>query len=134
MTRLAGLSTEEISDLCGACHRTWSQVAANGPRGVLNVRFQPYRLTNSKCYDAADRRIACTACHDPHGHSVRDISFYDIKCAACHSKSMASAKVCKVASKNCVSCHMPKIELPGAHFAFTDHQIRIARQGAPYPN
>jgi hypothetical protein len=29
---------------------------------------------------------------------------------------------------------MPKIELPGAHFNFTDHRIRIVREGAPYPN
>jgi hypothetical protein len=29
---------------------------------------------------------------------------------------------------------MPKVDLPGAHFKFTDHRIRIAREGAPYPN
>jgi hypothetical protein len=29
---------------------------------------------------------------------------------------------------------MPKIELPGAHARFTDHQIRIARTGQAYPN
>jgi formate-dependent nitrite reductase cytochrome c552 subunit len=39
-----------------------------------------------------------------------------------------------VAKANCVTCHMPKIELPGAHARFTDHQIRIARAGEPYPN
>ena len=33
--------------------------------GVANVRFQPYRLISSKCYDAEDSRIRCTACHDP---------------------------------------------------------------------
>jgi formate-dependent nitrite reductase cytochrome c552 subunit len=38
-----------------------------------------------------------------------------------------------VASERCVSCHMPKVELPGAHFKFTDHRIRIARQGEVYP-
>jgi len=27
---------------------------------------------------------------------------------------------------------MPKVELPGAHFKFTDHRIRIARQGEAY--
>jgi Cytochrome c554 and c-prime len=90
MARLANLTTEEISDLCGACHRTWSQIAMNGPRGVNNVRFQPYRLTNSKCYDAADPRIRCTACHDPHQAPTQEASFYDSKCAACHS----AAAVC----------------------------------------
>jgi hypothetical protein len=29
---------------------------------------------------------------------------------------------------------MPKIEIPGSHKLFTDHQIRIARANAPYPN
>jgi hypothetical protein len=28
---------------------------------------------------------------------------------------------------------MPKVELPGAHYKFTDHRIRIARPGDPYP-
>jgi hypothetical protein len=28
---------------------------------------------------------------------------------------------------------MPKIELPGAHRQFTDHQVRIVRAGARYP-
>jgi hypothetical protein len=133
MPKLGALTSEEVSELCGACHRTWSQVAANGPRGVLNVRFQPYRLTNSKCYDAADRRIACTACHNPHDHSVHEAAYYDSKCRACHSAA-GSAGMCRVSSQNCVSCHMPKVELPGAHFAFTDHQIRMARAGDAYPN
>jgi formate-dependent nitrite reductase cytochrome c552 subunit len=39
-----------------------------------------------------------------------------------------------VAKANCVECHMPKVDLPGAHHKFTDHQIRIARAGEPYPN
>ena len=67
MAKLAGRTAEEMAELCGRCHRTWSQIALSGPRGVLNVRFQPYRLTNSKCCDTADARIACSACHDPHG-------------------------------------------------------------------
>jgi formate-dependent nitrite reductase cytochrome c552 subunit len=33
-----------------------------------------------------------------------------------------------------VSCHMPKINLPGGHAKFTDHEIRIVRPGDPYPN
>ena len=57
MTKLAGHTAEEMSEFCGHCHRTWSQIALNGPRGVHNVRFQPYRLANSKCYDTADPRI-----------------------------------------------------------------------------
>jgi hypothetical protein len=28
---------------------------------------------------------------------------------------------------------MPKVELPGAHFKFTDHRIRIVKPGEAYP-
>ena len=133
MPKLSGHDAEEMAELCGRCHRTWSQIAMNGPRGVLNVRFQPYRLTNSKCFDATDARMACSACHDPHGPLETNTARYDAKCSACHSSS-AHTKICTVAKTNCVTCHMPKMELPGAHARFTDHQIRIARAGEPYPN
>lgn len=132
--RLANMPAEDMSELCGSCHRTWSHIAANGPRGINNVRFQPYRLTNSKCYDATDPRISCTACHDPHGPVDTVASHYDAKCTACHAATNAGAKVCRVAKQDCSSCHMPKLELPGAHAKFTDHQIRVYRAGAPYPN
>ncbi len=132
MPKLSKLSTEELSDFCGSCHRTWAQVAGSPLRGPNNVRFQPYRLTNSKCYDAADARISCVACHDPHAAVVRDSSFYDSKCQTCHAA--ADAKHCTVAKANCSSCHMPRVELPASHFEFTDHQIRVARKGDPYPN
>jgi hypothetical protein len=133
MSRLAGSTAEEMSELCGRCHRTWSQIAMNGPRGLLNVRFQPYRLANSRCYNVADVRIRCAACHDPHGPLETKAAAYDAACAACHSAS-ARSRSCTVAKQNCVTCHMPKVELPGAHARFTDHQIRIARTGQPYPN
>jgi len=132
MPKLSRSSSEEISQLCGKCHRTWEDIAANGPHSVLNVRFQPYRLAESKCYDAVDRRIACTACHDPHNETRRDGAFYDSKCQACHNQAERGVRTCSVAKANCVSCHMPKIEIPGLHFEFSDHKIRIARAGEPY--
>jgi Zn finger protein HypA/HybF involved in hydrogenase expression len=138
MKKLDALSTEDMSDFCGQCHRTWSQIAMNGPHGVVNVRFQPYRLTNSKCYDAEDKRIRCTSCHDPHGAMQTDLAAYDTKCLACHSPDVtvrkAGAPVCKVQTKDCVSCHMPKTELPGAHNLFTDHLIRVVNAGEKYPD
>jgi hypothetical protein len=133
MPKLAGRTAEEMAELCGRCHRTWSQIAQSGPRGVLNVRFQPYRLTNSKCFDTSDARLACSACHDPHGPLETNAASYDTRCSACHSAA-EHRKTCRIAKANCVTCHMPKIALPGAHANFTDHQIRIARSGEPYPN
>lgn len=141
MRKLGLLSAEETNELCGACHRTWAQIAEMKLRGPLNVRFQPYRITNSKCFDAEDRRIGCTACHDPHGELVSAPAAYDGKCLACHPQSasakkasLKSGKFCHTGTTGCVTCHMPKVALPGAHFDFTDHQIRISRAGEPYPN
>ncbi|HYI95682.1 MAG TPA: multiheme c-type cytochrome [Bryobacteraceae bacterium] len=132
LRKLQTLSAEEMNDLCGTCHRTWGQVIQMNLRGPLNVRFQPYRITNSKCFDAEDRRIACTACHDPHKQVSTSPAAYDSKCLACHSQK--GRKTCHTAKANCVTCHMPRVELEGAHFQFADHQIRTVRQGEPYPN
>jgi hypothetical protein len=136
MRKLGGLTTEEMSDFCGQCHRTWSQISIDGPRGIQNVRFQPYRLANSKCYDASDSRIRCTACHNPHKDVDTTAVAYDPKCLACHSvrSSKAGAHICRVASKDCVTCHMPRLELPGAHKKFTDHRIRVVKANQPYPD
>ena len=139
---LADLSTEDISNFCGGCHRSWELVVRAGWKGPTNVRFQPYRLANSKCYNGADPRISCIACHDPHQKVVLDVAFYDSKCLACHASSPQAvtstetphAKICPVAKANCSSCHMPKVPFPGGHFVFTDHQIRVVRPNDAYPN
>lgn len=134
MKDLRTLSTEDVSNFCGQCHRTWADIAGDGTLGIANVRFQPYRLTNSKCYDVDDRRISCLGCHDPHQEIDRVDTHYDAKCQACHGGGKPAAKACKVATNNCVSCHMPKLQMPGAHHKFTDHEIRIVRVNEPYPN
>ena len=143
---LRKLTSEDISNYCGQCHRTWETVVRSRWRGEINVRFQPYRLANSKCFDGTDPRIACIACHDPHQDLVRQDSYYDAKCLACHaskndpsktssqSGSHADIKACTVASAGCVTCHMPKVKLPNGLMTFHDHEIRIVKPGAPYPD
>lgn len=137
---LEAMNAGQASNFCGRCHGTFDDVMSKGAIGLLTVRFQPYRLQNSKCFSSRDKRISCLACHDPHQPVDRDQSFYDSKCLACHKASRASArssalqpKTCPVATEKCVSCHMPKVELPAAHAVFTDHQIRIVRAGDPFP-
>jgi hypothetical protein len=139
-------SAEDISNFCGQCHRTWETVVRNHWRGELTVRFQPYRLANSKCFDGADARISCIACHDPHVDVTRQDSSYDPQCLACHASTAASrvssgsdsakvhARICPTGKADCVSCHMPKVKLPNGHMTFTDHQIRIVKPGEPFPN
>lgn len=137
--RLASLSSESLSHFCGQCHRTWATVVRNGWQGVVDVRFQPYRLENSRCFNGTDARISCIACHDPHKNLVRNDLDYDSKCLACHAVGArpsggVQAKQCPVSGSHCVRCHMPAVNLPGAHRAFTDHQIRIVKAGEPFPN
>jgi len=138
MKKLGAEDAETISNFCGQCHRTWAEIAGKGPMGVGNVRFQPYRLANSKCYDVEDKRISCVGCHNPHQELDRDDGHYDAKCQGCHGGGhnavKEGAKACKVAQAGCVGCHMPRVEIPGSHFRFTDHQIRIARANDAYPN
>lgn len=133
MKHLTKMSTEEISEFCGQCHRTWEAVIAQGRFDINDIRFQPYRLTGSVCYDVDDPRISCLACHDPHHELDRQVADYDARCQACHGGGKRGARTCKVSARNCASCHMPKLELPGAHHRFTDHRIRIVRANEPFP-
>ncbi len=156
----AHLSPKESVEFCGACHRTWQDVVSDGPVriGTLNVRFQPYRLENSKCWKKGDARITCVACHDPHQPLVEDPASYDAKCLQCHRAAGAAIgttpattaattaiikktdsvddhrTACPVGVKLCVTCHMPKFKNQLIHATFTDHWIRIAAPGAPLPN
>ena len=140
--RLGRLTAEEMSNFCGKCHRTWEEIVRSREFGEANVRFQPYRLANSRCFQGEDSRIRCTACHDPHKDAVRETASYDHNCLACHySKTSGPAvatvkmwKACPVGEKNCVSCHMERRQLPLSPAVFTDHQIRIVRPGERLPN
>jgi len=133
LLKLRNLSAEQVSNFCGQCHRTWEEIVLQGNLGIGNIRFQPYRLTGSKCYDTDDPRISCLACHDPHHELSSQPLDYDQKCLACHGGGKPGAKACKVSKDKCVNCHMQKIELPGAHFKFSDHRIRIVRPNEKYP-
>ncbi len=147
----ARLSGDELTqDFCASCHRGGEEISLLKSMEVNNVRFQPYRIFQSKCY-SDDRRISCTACHDPHEMLKQDAAYYDAKCLACHQMSgklargkpvqtvakpdaRSTAPGCRVGARDCSSCHMPKVEPPGAHFKFTDHHIRIVKPNEAYPN
>jgi hypothetical protein len=144
----AHLSPSGSVDFCGSCHRTLMDVVLNpSSNGLSSIRFQPYRLQKSRCWEQTeDARLACVACHNPHEPLVRDASFYDQKCLSCHSSQRdetqglaahlkaANPPACPKATTHCVSCHMPKYNLPEMHSQFTDHFIRIVRPGQLYPN
>jgi Cytochrome c554 and c-prime len=128
-------------EFCGTCHRGFLQVMQMPAQGGLqNVRFQPYRIFNSKGHNQFDSRISCIACHDPHDKLQHEASFYDSKCLACHLSNpkqakteMRTARACPVGTQKCAACHMPKVEIPGTHTSFTDHWIRVVKPNEPIP-
>ncbi|HKP10670.1 MAG TPA: multiheme c-type cytochrome [Blastocatellia bacterium] len=136
---LDGISLSQ--EFCGTCHRGFGQVLAMPAQGgANNIRFQPYRIFNSRGHNRRDLRISCVACHDPHQEIRRDAAFYDAKCLACHLGDAKEAKTaermaaaCPVGRRQCADCHMPKIEQPEMHSRFADHWIRVVKPGAPVP-
>jgi len=136
----AHLRPVEELDFCGDCHHTIQEVKNGNLRGVRNVISQAYRLTGSRCWNAADQRSRCAFCHDSHAPLVQETAAYDAKCLACHVSSAGTparadqpGKPCPVAQRDCAHCHMPKVSVPDSPIVFTDHRIRIAAAGTPYP-
>ena len=137
-----GLGGHELSQsFCGTCHTSFEQaMLLPGQSGINNIRFQPYRMFNSRGHNTNDPRVSCLACHNPHEKLQKDTAYYDQKCLACHlttakekKTERRSADACPVSTSKCATCHMPKIELQGMHAEFTDHWIRIAKPNEPIP-
>ena len=80
------LNRANAVDFCGACHRTTGDVIEQGwvDIGVMNARFQPYRMQKSLCWERGDARLTCTSCHDPHKPLAKDAAAYDAACLRCH--------------------------------------------------
>jgi hypothetical protein len=135
------LSPVDLVDFCGACHRTWWDVTLSGSSGIKSLRFPPYRLENSRCWEKGDARLTCIACHDPHRPLERDDAAYDSKCLSCHVNTPGATPTadhpgpaCSRARKGCVECHMPKYQVVDIPVKFTDHQIRVVRPNDTIPD
>jgi hypothetical protein len=147
------LTPEQSVDFCGSCHGSYWDVSLVGISGTGNVRFQPYRLEQSKCWNRNDARLTCVSCHDPHKEVDSDAEDYDHVCLSCHLVKGAALKkaaavkpsethppqthpgaACPVAKKACTSCHMPRVYVPAMHSSFPDHRIRVAREGELFPD
>jgi tetratricopeptide (TPR) repeat protein len=139
---------EQVVNLCGQCHRPRS--GRVDPTSPESIRFQAATLTWSRCYTATGKALSCATCHNPHHDADTSPSAYEPKCLACHSpdappKPVASARPsrhvaalpegvkrvpCPVNPKtNCLECHMPTTRAAINHTVFTDHYIRIHRDG-----
>ena len=129
-------------DFCGACHGSPRDVVLAGTVGRMTVRFPAYRLVKSRCWGTnGDARLTCFACHDPHRPLERNAAAYDVACLRCHANGGAASEnsrahqaACPVAKSQCTSCHMPKVNIAEMHYDFTDHNIRIVKANAPFPD
>jgi hypothetical protein len=146
------LAPTDSVEFCGACHGSWWDVKLAKVKGVSTARSAPYRLVTSKCWGKGDdSRLTCTACHNPHEPLETRPAAYDSACLKCHamrnvtkpSQSSTSKHstdtvhlnaACPIASANCTTCHMQKVFVPEMNDTFTDHRIRIARAGEPFPD
>jgi hypothetical protein len=133
----AHLSPNDAVDFCGACHGTWWDAKLSGVTGVSSARSAPYRLVTSKCWGKGDSRLVCTSCHDPHQPLETNAAAYDAACLNCHAKTPHDAAktmpACPIAKERCTSCHMQKVFVPEMQATFTDHRIRIVRDGELFP-
>ena len=137
--------SQERLKSCVECHGADGSIQPGDPEFT---RAQGTTFLFSRCYTAAQDRIGCTTCHDPHRALDTVTANYESKCLNCHGgkrpsdaaariggpagQTLGSGSVCPVNPKeNCISCHMPKVEEPTRKSSFTDHHIRVHRDLAP---
>jgi len=127
------------AEFCNSCHVSAANMKKQNPPGTRSVTSEDLRLQTSRCWNAADKRIGCVACHDSHAPMEQSTAAYDSKCLACHTVRGGAAqadhpgKSCPKATSDCAGCHMPKVVVPNTSILYADHRIRIARAGAPFP-
>jgi len=115
-------SAESYLDQCSQCHRDESTVSPGAKPHEL-VRFQPYGLKRSRCYQADPEKMTCSACHDPHDAVSHDRSAYIAQCQQCHQRG--TGEQCpRAPGGDCITCHMPPLEWTSG-ISFHDHWIRI---------
>jgi cytochrome c554/c'-like protein len=124
----ARLSSVEINNLCGACHRM-PAAAGETPdlRDPWNARHQPLTLAASRCFNESKGRLKCTTCHSPHALLERRRALYDDACAKCHASPRHKQAV---AGDSCVRCHMPGVKIPPG-LVFANHRIAVFTDADP---
>ena len=118
---------------------------APGTAERIGVISHADRMQQSACFIETAARggaMDCTTCHDPHqGFRALGPEFFNATCRDCHSADAlavleppSARAVHAAADANCIDCHMPKVAVEEApHASFTDHKIRVVRDGEPAP-
>lgn len=123
-------SADQMNEMCGRCHGL-SNIDQAHP---VIARFQPWGLSQSRCFRASAGKLSCASCHDPHANAQRDAAFYEAKCLSCHTRQPQAQTLVTTCPVNpragCVGCHMPKDSKSMPHVTFVDHRIRVVRPPA----
>ncbi len=106
----------------------------------FEINHHPYRLEQSRCFEASEGAMSCLTCHDPHRKvpEAERVAHYRAACLGCHQveacrlEEMASeVAVPAVAADDCAGCHMQKRRTQDVvRVLMTDHRIR-RRPGGP---
>jgi Tfp pilus assembly protein PilF len=123
-------------------HLFWS-VFVRLPELVENqVVGQVEQMEQSRCFRAADGKLGCVSCHDPHvlPEPKEKMAYYRSRCLHCHDQKGCSLPAAVRLEKNgdaCTACHMPRLRSSDiAHTAITDHRVprRAAGSGQTEPH
>jgi hypothetical protein len=135
------LSADAMNEVCGKCHG----FTGTNPSHPVIARFQPYGLSQSRCFRASAGRLSCVSCHDPHANARSDTAFYEAKCISCHpgpkearepkeADGAAVRTVCPVNRvRGCIGCHMRIDSKTMLHMTFADHNIRVLPRAQQQP-
>ena len=127
VARTGPLPADAMNAMCGRCHG----LSDVDPAHPVIARFQPWGLSQSRCFQQSAGKLSCATCHDPHENARRDLKFYEAACLSCHSPKpevKPMPVLCPVNRKQgCVGCHMPTDSKSMPHVKFFDHRIRVVR-------
>jgi hypothetical protein len=117
--------SEEITRLCGECHRMKADFELSWFEDKWNVRHQPAYFQQSRCYQESEGRLSCFTCHDAHRNVRRgEPAHYRQKCVQCHASGLNDRHAQDVSTSDCTACHMPKVQI-NSHLSFQNHWIGV---------